>query len=225
MMKAKAVIVILVALLAAPAVGSGMTVGSGPALGGSGATVAVGSGMTTAIGSGLSVACYSGLTVAVGKVPGDWDSPYDLPPTTALQIPVTALLQYQRVKATRGSAFAPFRKYGLRPIAAHDAQSKLWGYHVAIDTTRTTAEQPYRRFAHHDLYSFAVIDGVQPDSPAMYVFWWKGYYRHFAAQLRQRGFRMSNVTGQTNVLRFSKPDVNVIVDFIIWDDIYVMRIK
>ena len=139
MMKAKAVIVILVALLAAPAVGSGMTVGSGPALGGSGATVAVGSGMTTAIGSGLSVTCYSGLTVAVGKVPGDWDSPYDLPPTTALQIPVTALLQYQRVKTTRGSAFAPFRKYGLRPIAAHDANVKLWGYHVAIDTTRATA--------------------------------------------------------------------------------------
>lgn len=142
-----------------------------------------------------------------------------------IQMPVAACLQYQRIKSARGNGYAPFRKYGFHPIAFADSTKRLWGYHVYRDSTYNNKKPLYRIFKKHDLRSFAIIENSDNKGTSQYVFWWKGYYRNFVAELRQMGFDMSNVSGKTNVLRFSRKDISIVVDFIIWEDLYVMEIK
>lgn len=142
-----------------------------------------------------------------------------------IQLPVAVCLQYQRTKAIRNTNVAPFRKYGFRPIPSDDASKRLWGYHVMRDSAYSKRQPPYRMFQRHDIYSFAIIDDTARLGTCQYVFWWKGYYRKFAADLRQMDFKMSEDPRQTNILRFSRPDINIVVEFIIWEDIYVMQIK
>lgn len=140
-----------------------------------------------------------------------------------LSLPVAACLQYQRIKETRGTGYAPFRRYGFRPIQTTDSTKRLWGYHVAKDSSYTKSKPLYRMFKHHDLYSFAIIDNASTNGSCQYVFWWKGYYRQFVADLRRMGFNMTNDSKRTNVLRFTRSDINIEVEFIIWEDIYVMQ--
>lgn len=143
-----------------------------------------------------------------------------------MQLPVTTCLQYQKMKSHGGaSASRVFREYGLHPLVSSDKSDRLWGYHAHLDTTLMKQKPLYRAFKRYDIYSFAVIDGSLPSSPCQYVFWWKGYYRRFADDLRRLGFEMTNDKQHTNVLRFSKKGVDIVVDFIIWDDIYVMQLS
>lgn len=141
---------------------------------------------------------------------------------TGLQLPIAACLQYQRVKETRGSTVAPFRRYGFHPFQYKDSTKRIWGYHVMPDSAYKKSQPLYRMFRRHDIRSFAIIDDAAKQGSCQYVFWWKGYYRQFVADLRRMGFSMSNVPNKTNVLRFSRPDINIIVEFLIWEDIYVM---
>lgn len=140
-------------------------------------------------------------------------------------VTVTACLQYQKVKSRDGDMSRLFRNYGMRPMMFNDSTRRLWGYHVRLDSVWTDKQPLYRVFQKHDIYSFAVIDGRQPNSSCQYVFWWKGYYRRFADDLKRMGFAMCNDKHHTNILRFSRDDIDVIVDFIIWDDIYVMQLS
>lgn len=143
----------------------------------------------------------------------------------SLSLPIAACLQYQRVKETRGTTFAPFRKYGFRPIQTSDSTRRLWGYHVMRDSSYTKSKPLYRMFKRHDLYSFAIIDNITNNGSSQYIFWWKGYYRKFVNDLRFMGFTMSNDPKRTNVLHFSRSDININVEFIIWEDLYVMQIN
>lgn len=142
-----------------------------------------------------------------------------------VQLPVTACLQYQKVKSKGGNLSGFFHRYGMRQLVNGDNSSRLWGFHVRLDSTWTKSQPPYRIFQKHDIYSFAVIDGRQPNSPCQYVFWWKGYYRRFADDLRRMGFVMSNDKYHTNILCFTRKDVDIVVNFIIWEDIYVMQLS
>lgn len=141
-----------------------------------------------------------------------------------IDMPVAVCMQYQLTKARRGSSVAPFRRYGFRPMMSADSTKHLWGYHVMRDSAYTKSKPLYRMFRRHDILSFAIIDDVTEGGACQYVFWWKGYYRKFADELRRMDFSMSAPKGSTNILRFSRQDVNVVVDFIIWDDIYVMKV-
>lgn len=143
---------------------------------------------------------------------------------------VAECLQYQRMKRTRGDAIAPFRKYGFVRIRAtnylaENDTRRLWGYHVHANTEYNADSQPlYRIYKPAGLSSFAVIDHTEGRGTCQYVFWAKRYYRRFAADLRRMGFVMRNSSRQTNVLEFRKEGVDVGVDFIIWEDIYVMEV-
>ena len=142
-----------------------------------------------------------------------------------IQMPVAVCLQYQRAKETRGNSIAPFRRYGFHPIQFADTTKRLWGFHVIRDSAYTKPKPLYRLFKRHDLLSFAIIEDNVPNGSTQYVFWWKGYYRQFTSDLKRMGFTMSEVPNKTNALRFSRNDLNIIVEFIIWEDIYVMQVK
>lgn len=141
---------------------------------------------------------------------------------TGLQVDIAQCLQYERVKQLRGEGFAPFRRYGFHSMGTAGG-NRLWGWHVLLDSTAIGGKPVYRIFKRHDIQSFGIID--QGSQGCLYVFWWKGYYRRFASDLRRMGFVMSNDPKRTNVLRFTRDDMDVMVDFIIWEDIYVMHIR
>lgn len=141
-----------------------------------------------------------------------------------IKLPITVCLQYQIIKNKREYSYAPFDWYGFKTINSKDKENNLWGYHVTIDSTKIQNTN-YRMFKHNDILSFAIIDNQIKTGNTQYIFWWKGYYRNFATELKQLGFTMSNVPGKTNVLRFSRNDTNITIDFIIWEDIYIMEIK
>lgn len=150
---------------------------------------------------------------------------YPEAPLRANRLTMSACLQYQVTKHYRGRGVSPFRRYGFHAIANSDSTKVLWGYHVSLDSVRSDSKPLYRSFKHRDLTSIGIIDDFSASGICQYVFWWKGYYRRFSADLKRMGFVMSNDKRHSNVLIFSRNDVSVTVKFIIWDDIYVMQLQ
>ncbi len=159
-----------------------------------------------------------------------------------MQMPISVCLQYQRARQQRGTGVAPFRQYGFRrllpPENAKADGKQLWGYQVRLDSVPTAADGSpstnssvpkgkvplYRYFHRVNIYSFGVIDSADSLGTCQYVFWAKAYYRRFANSLKQFGFAMSQDRRRPNVLRFTRDDIGIYVDFIIWEDVYVMEI-
>ena len=142
------------------------------------------------------------------------------------------LVKYQRSKNGRNVDGQVFRKYGFKRIGLHEVLAKddtrrVWrNEHVKANPDFDKTRQPlYRIFRRGALDAVAVIDHYDGgDSPVEVVFYWKQIYRRFADQQRKGGFVMSNSPTQTNCLQFRRPDYDIGVDFIIFEDVYIMKV-